>query len=334
MARTLYLHIGAHRTATSSIQEFLQANFDALLGQGVFHPYGVARHNDLMKKIFSGARKVEDIARTLDSRATQRNPAIDRITLSDEDISMREDLTALAAFREHFDVKILFSLRRQDLWLESWYRQNVKWQWDPLLAHCSFNDFMARRETFHWIDYDAFLKKLEALFGRENILLSVFEKSQMPGGPVAEFCRRIGIEDRSGFTDPPHANASVSGEVTEFMRHLPLDLLDTPTRVAVQRELLRLDQDFLEHSDARSDLLLDRPAREAVMQRYAAGNRAVAQRYFDREELFLEDLPPADAPLARLRLPEDSGTLIEQYVGPLLLLLAEAGALSGASKDA
>jgi hypothetical protein len=333
MIRTLYLHIGTHRTATTSIQAFLHANSDALLRRGYFYPYGVRRHLELVNQIFSGEQAVSDVCDTIQGRADSRRSEIHSVILSDEDICMRRDLSVLAQFRERFDVKVIFALRRQDIWLESWYFQNIKWQWQPALAHCTFDEFMEMRERFHWIDYDRYLRHLEGLFGRENVLPIVFEKESMPKGPIAKFCRTAGIEDLEGFGKVPHNNSSRSPEMAEFMRHLPLDQASVPVRNALVSACERVDRTVLGSNGRRSKQLLDFDRRAMVLKHFAAGNHAVAQRYFDRDALFQAPLPTRDDPLAEMKLPETPEKLMERLVNPLLLELMAKGYLVSA-KDA
>lgn len=333
MKRTLYLHIGSHRTATTSIQQFMHANIDRLMQHGIFYPLGIPRHLRLMNRIFSGEEAAGDVARSLSERADEKNHDLPRIVLSDEDICMRGDLSALVPFREAFDVKIIFSMRRQDEWLESWYFQNIKWQWIPHLSHCTFDEFLDLRDQFHWIRYDRFVAHLEELFGAENLLLSVFEKDQMPDGPVLAFCRQIGLRDLEGFTTPPHANSSMSAEMVEFTRHLPLGAFDPPERNILTQTLAELDRKVLGNTGRQSERLMPPDQREAILADYEPGNRALAERYFDRERLFLAPLPARDAPLADLQIPGDSTELMQRLVGPLLEQLVARGTISAANKN-
>lgn len=334
MQRKLFLHIGSHRTATTSIQQFMHQNFEPLKTQGIFYPLRVPRHIRLMNEIFSGRDKAGDVAISLSRRADNQPEDIHTLVLSDEDVSMRRDLRALVPFTERFDVKIIYSMRRQDLWLESWYLQNIKWQWNPALSHCTFEEFLQQRDAFHWIHYDRFVRHLEDLFGAENLILNVFEKQQMPEGPVVAFCNSIGLTDLTGFPPPPHVNSSMSAEMVEFVRHMPLDSLEPPERDLLRRALEQVDRDILGHTGKQSEQLLPRDLREAILAEYAEGNAAIARRYFDRETLFLDPLPAADAPLAKLEIPQDSATLMQRFVAPLLQQLVANGTISAANKAA
>lgn len=331
MKRKLFLHIGSHRTATTSIQRFLNANFLPLNAQGVLFPYKEPRHVRLMNQIFFGDLSTDTVADDLNARADGKKTPIHSIVLSDEDISTRKDPSILAEFRSHFDVKIIFSLRRQDTWLESWYFQNIKWQWNGFLSHCTFDEFLAAREDFHWIHYDPYVTLLENLFGAENILLTAFDKPQMPDGPVIEFCRLIGVDPTQGFTTPQHMNASMSAEMVEFIRHLPLDKFNVPERDLLRQALEAVDRKALGHKGRQSECLMALDQRKAILAEYEPGNQAIAQRYFGRQALFLEPLPAADTPLAKLSIPNDSTQLMERFVAPLITQLVEGGMIRGKS---
>lgn len=329
MRKTLYLHIGNHRTATTSIQQFMNKNFDALIDQGYIYPYFMPRHIKLMNALFSGKKSVADAAADLIGRANAKPGEVNNIVLSDEDVSTRPDLGLLTEFQEHFDVKIIYSMRRQDLWLESWYFQNIKWQWNLALSHCTFSEFLTHRDDFHWISYEPYIAKLEAMFGAENVLLNVFEKQQMPDGPVLEFARTIGLTDMSGFTDAPHSNSSMSATMVEFVRHLPLDSFNPPERDLLRVALEQVDRLHLKNNKKQSERLMPRDLRESILQLYENGNQTLAMRRFGREDLFLDPLPTDDAELAELVLPENPADVLEQFVAPLLIQLVTNGTISG-----
>jgi hypothetical protein len=315
---TLYLHIGTHRTATSSIQAFMLANWETLLERGVFHPLRIARHFALFNAVFSGLLTVKDISQDLKKRARKHPHQVNSIVLSDEDVCMRTDLSKLAEFQKYFDVKVVFALRRQDLWLESWYLQNIKWQWNKSLSHSTLAEFFARSEEFHWAHYDRLLCHLDQVFGQENVLPYVFEKGQMPNGPVAAFCSRIGIDDMSGLTPAPHVNSSYSPTIAEFVRCLPFDEAPDKFRAQLEKAVIAVDLQLAQKVGSDSSLLIDYDTRMAILATHAEGNANIARRYFGREELFLEPLPGPDAPLADMTLPQDSTTLMRDYVGPMI----------------
>ena len=318
MARTLFLHIGAHRTATSTIQKFLHSNYQLLASRGILQVNGVPRQARLMQAMAVGRVQVPEVVERINRQIEQVGQAIHSVILTDEDICCQRDLSYLAPFRDHFDVKIIYTLRRQDLWLESWYYQNIKWQWQRKLSHLTFPEFMNIYQDFHWINYDSYIRHLESLFGKENILLTVHEKAHMLGGPIATFCRHLGLDDLKDFVLPGKMNPSFTAATSEFMRHLPLDQAPPQHRAEFERILHDIDLKLRQKTGETSSLLLTHEERKALMAEFESENAPVAERYFGRSQLFEEPLPPADAPLADMSLPGSPQALLDLFILPLV----------------
>lgn len=318
MRRTLYLHAGTHRTATSSIQGFLRVNFDNLIERGYLNPFAAGRHEMLVNDLFKGIRTPKEVAEDLIRRADAKDNPIHSIILSDEDICSRRNLAVMAKFRDYFDVVVLFSMRRQDLWLESWHQQNVKWQWNPELSHLTFPEFLRRREEFFWIHYDQTVKQLEKRFGAQNLRLRVFERGQMPGGPIECFAEDIGLGSTAGLAPAPQLNSSLLPVVSEFMRTLPLGEFPDAKRARVEQACIHLSEHLRDLGAPKTQLLMDFATRERVMAEYLSGNRYVARKFFGRDELFLDPMPAPDAAIAAQSLPADSYATMREFVAPFL----------------
>ncbi|RJE87832.1 hypothetical protein [Paracoccus onubensis] len=314
--KDLYIHVGVHRTATTAIQATMFRNWKSLKDRGYLYPLGVERHIGVFNNILNNKKDARDVAAMLAQRAVAHETEIHTLIMSDEDISMRRDLSQLLPFREFFNVKIIFGMRRQDLWLESWWAQNVKGQWDRKLCNISWPDFMAGRAQFHWIDYDRYLAHLEKLFGQSNIRPYVFERTQMPRGPIAAFCRQFGLEGGEGLTTHGGSNISLCPEVSEFVRHLPLIEADMGVRLALIEVAEVVDRKV--RAENGPVLLIPHDERRAIMKEYEAGNRNVARRYFGRDALFLEPLPDRREPVTTPALPGSSKELMERMMAPFL----------------
>lgn len=316
MKRKLYLHMGVHRTGTSAIQNAMAAQFGALLGQGVFHAYAVPRHDALFRSIFEGRRSATEVAQDITARADAKPVPIDRVTLSDEDIICQRDLTALTPFADHFDVHPVLFLRRQDLWLESWYRQNIKWQWDRGLAQLDFESFLAKRYRFFWIDYEKTYARIAQIADPANIRLVVIGSDGDATDSVARFFHLIGATLPVEVRHSPRENASLSPQMTEFMRRFPLRDIPPPERRLIEAACAAADQTLT----MEPAFLLDPVQRAEILAGYAGGNQRLAQRVFGRDALFSPMLPPQGQ--GARHLPKDRNAALETLVWPVLRALA------------
>ena len=75
------------------------------------------------------------------------------VVLSGEDFSIHTDLRWLAAVVARHETRAIFSLRRQDHWVMSWYNQHVKWPFDPRKSRMDPVAFLDTIADFHWLDY-------------------------------------------------------------------------------------------------------------------------------------------------------------------------------------
>lgn len=244
MQRKLFLHIGSHRAATTSIQQFMRQDSGPLRKQGIFYPLRGPRHIRLMSEIFSGCDQAGNVAISLGRRADNQP----------------EDIHAL--------------------------------------------------------------------------VLDVFEKQQMPEGPVVTFCNSIGLSDLTGFLLPPHVTVSMSAEMVEFVRHMPLDSLEPP-----ERDLLRraLGTDRPRHPG---------PCRQAERTVAAPGSpggdpcRIYRRRRRNLQAVFRPG-GTVPGPAARRRCaarqagdPARQRGAMQHFVAPLLQQLVASGTISAANKAA
>lgn len=328
----LFLHMGAHRTATTTIQAFMFENREALLKQGILYPFDVSRHREEILAATELGQMGKFVSRL--KAEMDRHSGVNTLVVSDEDIGFIRELNIFAPLREMFDLHFVLFMRRQDLWLESWYLQHVKWQFSKRYCNLTFTEFFKQRADFFWVDYGLTIGKLEQIVDPANIHLAVFEKAAMGEGPVEEFMRLVGIAADRALVKPESKNASLSPLMTEFVRNLPLHKARAPFRAFIERSCAKVDQAM--HPAKVSALYMDHAQRSAYLAEFAESNRSVAQRYFGRDVLFQEPLPAPDAPLANLTLPADSKTLLEQFVAPMIdkLIMVHRTAEAEAAKKA
>lgn len=316
----LYLHIGVHRTGTTSIQAYLHSNQQCFLDEGVLIAFGQGRPFQQAELIRKRSTTSEAVGRKILTQLGHGDSAARKVVFSEEDICQSTDPELFAGLSTHFKVKVVIFLRRQDQWLESWFQQNIKAQWNPELSHISFAEFLrlAQEGRFHWINYQSLATNWSRVFGRENILLRVMERSQMPNGPVHEFLCLIGCEDLYSRKLDSHKNASFSPRVSELLRHLPLHSLK---QKQVKSFVLAAGAQVSRGMDDRGMSILSPQQRREILDRYADVNRWVATEYFGRDHLFDDMLSAPHVAWPELTS-DESITLLNDVAGPMMLQMA------------
>ncbi len=314
MKRKLYFHIGVHRTGTTTIQHLLHKNSEQLLAQGYRFAFGRKNHTGLGWKISRGKLSPEKFINDLIADADQTR--CQSMVISGEDFCTIKKVMPLKPLSEHFDVRIICYLRRQDLWLESWYNQHIRWPWNKEFSVFSAEQFYARRHDFHWIDYEKTLDRWSLVFGMERMIVRVFEPQQMAIPLENDFCQICAIKIEHLTLTNKQENVSIRPAALEFLRYLKLFNKDVPKRSllvkSVSRAFHKASMDIEEH-------IFSEQRRLAILKEYESSNLQLAQRYLGREDgkLFLEPFPINDPKAPALGLPQVS-ELCEKIVVPLV----------------
>ena len=236
MPRTLYLHIGSHKTGTTSIQKSLSANILALAALGVDYPIGNNDTNlhDCFRpdKEFGfperGFRlhRPKRLLRRLDAC---KNPTV---VLSSEGLSyVFEPESAAeihAMFQAHFDRTFVVSyLRRQDLLAVSHHQEGSKRPSRPAARLYGNRPNALPQSGPHldrYLNYDARMALWADAFGRDAMRIRAFERDRLVGGDVvADFLTVLGI-DPEAIENQPIANASFGFTRTK-VGHLIKDII-------------------------------------------------------------------------------------------------------------
>jgi len=224
----LILHVGIHKTGTTSIQHFFHRNFDVLLQNGVLYPKSLRKlgtgvthfaHHDLAWHFgFSGNKtrlaKTDSIAKRLNGEFLRTNAR--KIFISSEALEYFSSISSLENFRDEFidfDVKILIYIRRQDKLLQSVFKQRVKTG-----MTVGFNKFYKKAN----FNFDEKISEWETVFGIENIKIKIFDDPEVKSNLIGNLLNDLGIENTKAFKKEEFLskNESFSNEHTAFIRQL------------------------------------------------------------------------------------------------------------------
>ena len=324
------LHIGLEKTGTTAIQAYLGSNRHVLIAEhGILFPRSLGGR--LSANLAAACQLTERLDDLRKIRGLLTPDAVDayraqlaeafalelaherptRLVITCEHLSSRLHQQAeLARLRDFLlpharSLRVWVYLRRQDAFLVSAYSTAVR---------------SGRSAPFRWpkagterrdLHFDRLLDRWAGVFGEAAVRPRIYDRRHLLGGDiVSDFCAALdlppGLERSTA-----EANTSLNARLLEFLREfndrVPRFIED---RVNPRRGDIGI---ALAGADVPGDRLDAMPGAAAFYARFAAGNQAVAQRWFadsDRVPADLFDPPPperaaGDAP------PLDSDELLD-----------------------
>ena len=285
--KLLLLHVGTHKTATSSLQAAFAASSSDLASHGTLYPeagrINFGHHNIAWGLV--GDERFDPAAGYLDELAEEiraRRPA--RVVLSSEDFEYlhdrRDRLVQLRGWADRLGYKpvVIIALRDAASYVESLYGE--------LVAHGlaqGFDEFARgvlaeRQATFRslWhfqFDYEALTGRFAAVFGRRAVVAIPYDTLDMVGAFRRRFSFLMGKGSSEADQIAPRLNPRRSAnEIAQLLTVNQLGAEQAENNVRVARSMpsvarvnqqIRLDPVVLEQFRAGFDAQLAR-----VLERY------------------------------------------------------------------
>lgn len=293
--QTLYLHIGFHKTGTTAIQTFLAANTKLLATRGILYPHTGRAGNS--QALLANSLKKANISLDADglyaslAKESTRSRC-GKVVISSECFMENIPPETVAARMTQLGsaVRIVVYLRRQDLWLQSLYNEIVR---DPSRRYTgTISDMREVRQGI--ADYYKVLSRWAESFGKENIIVRVLEKEQMPNGLYRDFVNAIGGEYHEDYWVPDggvSVNPGFSDVLILALRRLNQIAMkrDMYQRMIAAFNEIARDPGYAKHGEYA---LLGPHEAESILERYAGGNERIAREYLNRESGVLFFSPP------------------------------------------
>jgi hypothetical protein len=229
----LHLHIGSHKTGTSSIQATFFGSRERLRDLGIDYFGFSANHSQPMLWRFGtqrfthpvtvGARMSrEDVLRTADAvdrelRDFLRNPPFPTKVISGEEISTlgESDVAQIKAFLANFSerVHVIIYVRNYYDYMNSEIQELVKWGWTlPDLKAA-----IARGQVVQ-PNYKGRIQKFITHFGRENVTVRIFHRDRLKQGDLfTDFCDAIGAPAARDVLSIKTTNKSLSASSVRLL---------------------------------------------------------------------------------------------------------------------
>ncbi|MEA1052920.1 hypothetical protein U5801_24380 [Lamprobacter modestohalophilus] len=324
----IVLHIGLHKTGTTSLQAFCAEHRNALRSAGVCYPdLGTDAQHALLAEQMPWLERFRYGPSERDAwdfaLAAYRSTGAHTLLLSSEEFSRADpvsvDMAQLAAQlndqlaaaqpTQHAApprVSLLCTLREQIGLIESLYGQDARWDAPPSLAEVYDQALSSNRVSGIFLDFGALRQHLLSGFAPHQLhFLSYRQASAQPGGLIGTFLRLL--------SQPPAplAAATPSKPVTEPLTETlsaPLanfsarNVSPSPVALWAAHELTRPDK-ASKALVARAQQLLKRHLRGQRIGLFTPSERERLSQHFNAlNRRFLAQLP-STAPAPNLALP-------------------------------
>ena len=286
MSGTVFLHIGAGKTGTSSLQRFLKHFQTEIEAQGFYFvktglDLETVAHHQLALS-FGFTRKDDDRFcedTSLSLTAEVENIDDTKIIISSENFHSHVTHTKLRNLHKAFkgkQVKVILYARRQDEWVDSAFRQLC----EGGNTH-SINEIVEKVKYNRLIDYHWQVRVWEQHFGLGNVVLRLYPNKSAEFDVIDDFAQVLGLNARSmleRFND--RHNPSLSPAEAEIFRIV--NCVSSKKREVCMAILTILRED--ETVDPSKFHFISEQTRVELMGYYERGNALLAQEYFQRED--------------------------------------------------
>ena len=298
MKNKLILHIGSPKTGTTAIQKFLYCNKELLRNENYLYPkiqdlmYPSINASPLQRYINNGVADTRCSGWKDFWNKVRKHLKYSNVILSWEDMFCYNTEEFFSAVKKEYDnIKIIVYIRRQDRYLESIWNQMVKY--DPYIT-IDFNRFQID------FKYKYKLDSLSKIFGKQNIIVRVYENSQFRGkrkDAISDFFYSLNIDlDFDKCIIPnKNTNSAMFGNIIEIKRRMNY-YLEFGNKTCGQLENIFLD--YLKTISNSSNLknadgMFTPEQRAEFLKKFEEENTYIAKEYLGREDgiLFYDSEP-------------------------------------------
>lgn len=284
--KRLIVHVGTHKTGTTSIQYTLARSDQALAQQGAIYPAHYDNPNNPGHHFLaiggSGKRYnalIEDI-----DRAAQET-----VILSTELLSVTSPET-IADLASRYDTRIICLLRRQDDYLESMYRELCKSSFcdltpdafvetvlagDPLLIFSNFKETEIRATLP--ADYEKLLEDYAKLLGEDRVTAIPYDDPAFGADALEKFSNATGLTLKAVGGGP--RNVSFSPEIVQLRGMIDRDL-PNQEKLALRHAFWKLNDTVALEQKGLS--VLNQEQRRLILDHYAVSNAKLHKRFIPK----------------------------------------------------
>jgi hypothetical protein len=215
------LHIGPHKTGTTSIQAFLHRNSAALRKHGFFYPQTQEdgqNHHDLVRGLRDPSTFLSTTKRIQELLKESESSGCHSVILSSEMFVEHEvPIHLLKSIFIGWEVVVLAYIRRPDDHISASYAQLLR---EP---ECRRTQTIDEHPAPYDSSYQSVFPKWFPHFAPGEMVIAPFDPTQwLEGNLIADFCQMIGLDSRIqselGANRIIHRNKSLPAGLQEVLR--------------------------------------------------------------------------------------------------------------------
>ena len=304
--KRVILHIGQTKTGTTAIQAFLKRNRKELEKQGICFYQPVEFVVDSFRNAaFVATSVMKQNAPVIDELPdsqlrlekwlfTEYAKPFENVIMSNEvdwinGIRDKDFWPSLRSYYENIfgtniDFLIVVSLRRQDDWIFSNWKEYIGSLRVP--EQRDFKTYLDDLKKEGVLDYRNGLQLLKETYGKDNLCVIPYNNKIMGGnGIIDDFCEIVGIKTNEEFVYPTAKfNLSITGEIAMAMQMIKRREVDSKIdkfRLEWAAEML---SEFYPETERLHPLSFD--DRKELVEIYSDGNNDIAKEFLGINKMF------------------------------------------------
>lgn len=294
LEKRLYIHIGIHKTGTTTLQKMLLTNKKYLSELGLFYPSSCMHraHHNVPWEIVNDSRWERDRGTLTDLKNEIEKQNYQKFLISSEDICILSS-AQIKILYQHFQKykpKIIIYIRNQYDYIVSSWSQLIN-TWKTTKSFKEYFDFCLENEL-NILNYNLFLDRWANIFGKENLIVKVFHKKNEKPLELS-FLDIFDIDiDLQKLEIGERLNLSMSFQKLNLFRAINKykQNFDTITRINIRKDIIdMINQNY----QTNKNLVLPKDSDELRQKAdvfFELSNRQVAKDYFEKQYLFRNEL--------------------------------------------